>query len=403
MSKKYLNDIDLRGKLLINGSGGTVNYFLQTDGTGNITWAAASGGGSGFTGAGTSITDITGLSNTNVTWATSGTGTLTLGTGSGAMTISPGGALTVAPANSSTTSGRAVSLTGGASSRTGTVVTGGTVTITGGAVTGGTLTLGTSAGNVTIRGGSATAVADATGGNVSISGGQGGTSPAGDGTVSIGTSNTSGVSIGGANAPVTMSGAVTLNSTITLGNGVIASGAYGSSGQVLTSGGTGAALNWVNAGGYTALVGTPYTIAGTQPSFTSIPQTYKKLVVQIKFDNIGSLAGTFSMSVNSGSTVAYTAYSTGSTTSSTSNGSAAGLPLTTIATSPTTTNIYTVEIPNYTSPNPTMWLSGGVGLTTNASRWGVGTTTSAITQISFQATTNTWTGATGTATIYGVN
>jgi hypothetical protein len=50
MTKKYLNDIDLKGKLLINNSSGTSGYFLQTDGSGNISWAAASGGGGGAEG-----------------------------------------------------------------------------------------------------------------------------------------------------------------------------------------------------------------------------------------------------------------------------------------------------------------------------------------------------------------
>ena len=63
MTKKYLNDIDLKGKLLINTSGGTDGYFLKTDGTGGISWAAASGGGSGFTGIGSEVTSITGTSS----------------------------------------------------------------------------------------------------------------------------------------------------------------------------------------------------------------------------------------------------------------------------------------------------------------------------------------------------
>ena len=48
MSRKFLTDVDLQGKLLVAGSGGTNGYFLKTDGSGNISWAAASGGS--FTG-----------------------------------------------------------------------------------------------------------------------------------------------------------------------------------------------------------------------------------------------------------------------------------------------------------------------------------------------------------------
>lgn len=46
---KFLADVDLNGKLTVAGSGGTSGYFLKTDGTGAISWAAASGGGGGGT------------------------------------------------------------------------------------------------------------------------------------------------------------------------------------------------------------------------------------------------------------------------------------------------------------------------------------------------------------------
>lgn len=48
MAKKFLNNIDLNGTLTIAGSGGTNGYFLSTNGSGVISWAAASGGS--FTG-----------------------------------------------------------------------------------------------------------------------------------------------------------------------------------------------------------------------------------------------------------------------------------------------------------------------------------------------------------------
>ena len=62
MSKKYLNDIDLNGKLTIATSGGTNGYFLKTDGSGNISWAA--GGGGSFTG-GTLTSNLTLFAGTN--------------------------------------------------------------------------------------------------------------------------------------------------------------------------------------------------------------------------------------------------------------------------------------------------------------------------------------------------
>jgi len=177
-------------------------------------------------------------------------------------------------------------------------------------------------------------------------------------------------------------------------------GLAGNTGQILVSAGSGATPTWTDPG---MVLISSIAFSGTQPSFSTIPQTYKKLVVQIVFTNIGGLAGTFSMSVNSRSPVPYTAYSTGSTTSTISTGSAAGVALTPSTIAPTTTNIYTIEMPNYTSPNPTMWVSGGVGAIAYSSRWALASTTSAITQVSFEATTNTWTGATGTAYVYGVN
>jgi hypothetical protein len=49
MTKKYLNDIDLNGKLTIKGSAGTSGNALTTDGAGNISWASA-GGSLGYVG-----------------------------------------------------------------------------------------------------------------------------------------------------------------------------------------------------------------------------------------------------------------------------------------------------------------------------------------------------------------
>jgi hypothetical protein len=43
MTTKYLNDIDLNGKLTIASSAGTSGYFLKTDGSGNISWAPVTG------------------------------------------------------------------------------------------------------------------------------------------------------------------------------------------------------------------------------------------------------------------------------------------------------------------------------------------------------------------------
>jgi hypothetical protein len=62
MAKKILTSLDLRGDILINGTANTTSgNVLTSNGAGGLSWAAASGGGgSGFTGAGTSITGIAG-------------------------------------------------------------------------------------------------------------------------------------------------------------------------------------------------------------------------------------------------------------------------------------------------------------------------------------------------------
>jgi hypothetical protein len=107
-TKKYLTDIDLKGKLLINTSGGTDGYFLKTDGTGGISWASASGGGSGFTGVGSEVTSITGTSSSLTIQSKSlsaATPNITLKSGnvtgnfsSGSVTITSGNATGVSAA-----------------------------------------------------------------------------------------------------------------------------------------------------------------------------------------------------------------------------------------------------------------------------------------------------------------
>ena len=117
MAKKILTSLDLRGDILIGGTANTTSgYVLTSNGAGAISWSAVSGGGgSGFTGAGTSITGITGT-------LASGSATVTA-TG---FTISPGTA---------TSSGNGL----------GDNATGGNLTIT----SGGATLSGSSQGNAT--------------------------------------------------------------------------------------------------------------------------------------------------------------------------------------------------------------------------------------------------------------
>jgi hypothetical protein len=171
----------------------------------------------------------------------------------------------------------------------------------------------------------------------------------------------------------------------------------GTSGQVLTSAGSGSTPTWTSKG-HTLI--SSVSFSGSAPSFTSIPGTYKKLVLEIKFTNIGSITGNLQMTVNSGATVSTTAYNTGSTTAVVQTAGAT-VPLSNGA--PTAGDLVTVEMPNYSQTRPMMWISGSTGASAQSARWGVAATAAAITQISFTASTGSFTSATGTAILYGVN
>jgi len=137
-------------------AGSTTNGWVLTYDTtlARPTWAAPSGGGSGFTGAGTSVTGIT----------TAATVALPISTTGGASV-------------------GALSLTGGNSTATNGV--GGAITITAGNATAATTSTG---GSVTIKGGTGNSTSGA-GGIVSIDGGLG-SAANGNGSVAIGTATT---------------------------------------------------------------------------------------------------------------------------------------------------------------------------------------------------------------------
>jgi len=180
MTKKFLNNIDLNGTLTIAGSGGTNGYFLSTNGSGVISWAAATGA-LGYIGS-------------------------TQTTASAATTISLG------LASVSTSPGGAVSFIGGAT--TNATGTGGNVTITGGAATTGTNT--TTGGNVIISGGASNTSAGV-GGYVQINAGLGsGPSNSGDSNIYIGDlARTTKIIIGESTNTVSFPGKISLDN----GNG----------------------------------------------------------------------------------------------------------------------------------------------------------------------------------------
>ena len=161
-------------------TGGTNRgYYIDISAGGSSVGTNLVGGGSGFTGAGTSITNITGAASNamTITSAASGNGNLNLyaaGTGNvniGSTSGSGGGSGTISiqPTTTSGATGGSLLLYAGASSNAAGV--GGDVNVAGGAGTSGS-----------------------TGGAVSIRGGSGNGS--GDGNVYIGTSNTAAVALG---------------------------------------------------------------------------------------------------------------------------------------------------------------------------------------------------------------
>jgi hypothetical protein len=195
----------------------------------------------------------------------------------------------------------------------------------------------------------------------------------------------------------TFSAAQTLSAGLTLSgttSPLTLNASVGTSGQVLTSAGSGATPTWSNIG-YTLISSVAFN--GTIPAFSSIPQTYKKLVVQIVFTSMGTFSGSVQLTVNSSATCAYTLYLTGSTTA-TVNTAATAVPLSNGT--PQVSDIHTVEFPNYSGTHPMIYVSGGNS--TAQVRWGVASTTAAITQLSFSAGT-TWGTAIGNAYLYGVN
>jgi hypothetical protein len=165
-------------------------------------------------------------------------------------------AVSLAPATVSTTPANDISITGGAT--TNSTGNAGEVNITGGASTTGTGL--SSGGNVIIRGG-ATNTTNGAGGNVTINGGQG-SGANGNGSVTIGNTTTDSVTISPAlTLSSGVSGRLNLIGTV---SPLQANGSAGSSGQVLTSQGTGNTPTWAAPAAPTGAIMMWYT--ATPPS-----------------------------------------------------------------------------------------------------------------------------------------
>lgn len=164
----------------------------------------------------------------------------------------------------------------------------------------------------------------------------------------------------------------------------------GTTGQVLTSAGAGNTPTWADEESYTLIASSAFSSA---PSFSSIPQTYKKLVAVIVFTNMGTFATTLTYNFNATNT-GYSRMAPGVTGAWTASAGAAA-QLSTVV--PTVGNSYVVTVENYTSPRAIAQSHGDVVTFS-------GTIAAAVTSMAFAAgaPTSTWGGATGTAYLYGV-
>ena len=168
---------------VVSGSAGTIVANLSGSATSADTLSTSRNlWGQSFNGSG----DITG-SLTSVSDITSSDTTFSIGTTS-----------------VTTVSGNAIGITAGTTNNT--IGTGGSVSVTGGSATASTGAV--FGGNVNIAGGASTLSSSGTGGSVSILAGNGNTK----GTISIGTSNTSGITIGASGITTTIVG--TLSATL---------------------------------------------------------------------------------------------------------------------------------------------------------------------------------------------
>jgi hypothetical protein len=185
-------------------------------------------------------------------------------------------------------------------------------------------------------------------------------------TITVGTTTTGAA---GTNAIVTNSG----TSSAAILNFTIPRGADGSGGGSSES--------------YTLITSTAFTSA---PSFTSIPQTYKKIIAVIKFTSMGTFATTLTYNFNSTNT-GYSRIIPGSGTSFTTSAGAAAVLNTTV---PVAGNSYVVEVENYTSPRA-IARSFGDCFTLSAP------IAAAVSSMGFAASSS-WGSAAGTAYLYGV-
>lgn len=165
----------------------------------------------------------------------------------------------------------------------------------------------------------------------------------------------------------------------------------GTAGQVLTSAGAGVTPTWTTPAAHTLIASINFN--GSAPSFTSIPQTFKKLYAVIIFSNTTGFSGALTYTVN-GAGTGFSRFQPGVSTSfTTSAGAAAPLTLPTIP--PVPNDSHWVEINNYTQPNSRSIGSGTIYTFGNL-------IPAVVTSFAFAAST-AWGSSVGTAFLYGVN
>jgi hypothetical protein len=378
-----LSKINIDGQLTLTSSAGTSGQVLTSQGAGTTPiWTTVSGGGSGFTGAGTSITNITGAANNNMTilgavsTTGGGQGNLILkskGTGNVLLSADTGGKVNIGGEYSTSRPSGSISIVGQSGANSG--------------------------GNIYIQ--SAYATGDGPG-NIYIDGQYDEVDSRGSIYIAAGVdgalSASSAVYLGANGIPLFIDGYIA-NPLKVSGNSA------GTSGQFLKSNGTGGPPTWTTLSGYNGnyvliqQISTSGSGFGSAPAFSSIPQTYKKIVVTIVFSTSASgLTGTFGLTTNSGNSSPHTRYAINTSSGAVTATANAGLNGVIVDTTiPTLGVVYTWEFPNYTGPNPTI-LGYGKNI------YSFGTTANAITQVSFTGgTSNNWGNVYGIASIYGVN
>lgn len=364
------------------GATQSVTDLFQIQNTSGTVLAGTNPLGQIYSGSTTPVTSSSVTANTALTSAAYTSATVATFTyAQGSQVVLVGQRVTVVNVSGGTYNGTwLVTATGGtAGAYTFTVVGSGFTNVSG---TGGTFTLSSTASFTALTSAtsalSLVAAASQTGNILEVQ------NSAGSMIFRVGSSG--GITAGG----VTTTGGITVSGA---SNPLTVGGTAGTSGQVLTSAGAGTTPAWSNVG-YTLISTNNFN--GTAPSFSSIPQTFKKLVATITFTNVGTISGTLLFAAGTGSAAAvpYIRWATSSATGVANSGTSGMTVSGTVA--PVASQLYVVEVPNYTGNAQTCWGSGGAN-------FAIGSISSTGITYAAWAASSSWGTAAGTAVLYGVN